>query len=33
MAQLHRTLQALWIQRQPLGAANTASIRQRGWTT
>jgi len=33
MTQLHGTLQALRIQRQPLGAANTASIGQRSWTT
>jgi len=33
MTQLHGTLQVLRIKRPPLGAANTASIRQRGWTT
>jgi len=32
MAQLHGTLQVLRIKRPPLGAANTASICQRGWT-
>lgn len=33
MAQLHGALEAVRIERPPLGAANTASIRQRGWST
>ncbi len=33
MAQLHIALEAARIERPPLVAANTASIRQGGWTT
>jgi len=33
MAQLHSALEAVRIEHPPLGAANTASIRQGGWTT
>jgi hypothetical protein len=32
VTQIHRVLQLLRIERPPLGAANTASIRQKGWT-
>ena len=33
IAQLNSALQMLRIKRPPLGAANAAPIRQRGWTT
>ena len=33
VAEIHGVLQLLGIERPPLAAANTASIRQRGWTT
>jgi hypothetical protein len=33
MAQLHGALEAVRIERPPLGAANTASIHQGGGTT
>jgi hypothetical protein len=33
VAEIHGVLQLLRIERPPLGAANTPTIRQRGWTT
>ena len=33
VAEIHGVLQLLRIERPPLGAANTPTIRQRGWST
>ena len=33
VAKIHGVLEKLWIERPPLAAANTPTIRQRGWTT
>jgi len=32
VAEIHGVLETLWIERPPLGAANTPTFHQRGWT-